>query len=281
VRQLVHGKLFERRSFGLGVRYGEMLEGERTELCGLRYRHYLERQTIRVDPYASHKRTHAFQIKERSALDSTSEQCSWLSLAIAFGLLFAWGVMSVVHVHDRRLAEANESFKGTFRLVARLDVVVDALDHLAVDQQAFLSTGDQSFQDEVVTSILTLQLNINALDSLAVKDCALPVELSRSIKQIISAVGDSDGIRAARGKAAAINFFASKEDDVFRAKWQADHLRIEIIRSIVDRFWRARASSPLLEALLDDARRWQHLAFSYSPSPPERAGTARHIGSHS
>jgi len=189
--------------------------------------------------------------------------------------------MSVVHVHDRHLAEANESFKGTFRLVARLDVVVDALDHLAVDQQAFLSTGDQSFQDEVVTSILTLQLNINALDSLAVKDGALPVELSRSIKQIISAVGDSDGIRAARGKAAAINFFASKEDDVFRAKWQADHLRIEIIRSNVDRFWRARASSPLLEALLDDARRWQHLAFSYSASPPERAGTARHIGSHS
>jgi hypothetical protein len=124
--------------------------------------------------------------------------------------------------------------------VARLDVIVDAVDHRAVNQQAFLSTGDESFQADVVVSVETLELNIDMLNSLPAKYTsrrALPVELSRSIKQVIANLSESNRIRETDNRAAAVDFFASKGDDVSRAKWQAEQLRIAIIRSIAGRIW--------------------------------------------
>jgi hypothetical protein len=67
-------------------------------------------------------------------MDPSSERYPWLSLTLAFALLFVWCVMSFAHVYGRRLVEVNESFTKGFTVVGRLDVIVDALDHLAVDQ---------------------------------------------------------------------------------------------------------------------------------------------------
>jgi CHASE3 domain sensor protein len=177
------------------------------------------------------------------------------SFTFAFVLLFVWCVMSFAHVYDRHLVQVNESLTKDSMVVGRLNVIVDALDHLVVDQQAFLSTGEDSFQDDVVASVESLELNINALNLLATKNKswrALPVELSRTVEQVIRTVGESDGIREARGKAAAVDFFASKADDVSRAKRQADQLRFDIIRSIADRSSTSRFNITVLVSYLRD-----------------------------
>ena len=62
------------------------------------------------------------------------------SFTFAFVLLFVWCVMSFAHVYDRHLVQVNESLTRDSMVVGRLNVIVDALDHLAIDQQAFLST---------------------------------------------------------------------------------------------------------------------------------------------
>jgi hypothetical protein len=171
-------------------------------------------------------------------MDSYSEQYSWLSLTIAFGLLFVWGVMSVAHAYDRRLAEANESFTATFRVVGRLDVIADALDQLGIDQLAFLSTGEETFQDGVVESIETLQLNIDMMNSLAAQSTshrALLVLLSRSIEQVIDSVAESDRFREAGNKAAAVAFFESKEAEISQTILKTEQLRFEIVQSVQER----------------------------------------------
>jgi len=118
---------------------------------------------------------------------------------------------------------------------------------------------------------------LNSLTTKSTSQRTLPVGLSRSIEQVISAVGESDRIGEMHGKTAAVDFFASKGDDISRAKWQANQLRIGTIRPIAYRFLRTRGSNTLLEALLDDARRWQGVVFSKSARLRGRPGTARHI----
>jgi hypothetical protein len=208
-------------------------------------------------------------------MDSSPEEYSWLSLSVAFALLSVWSVLSLAHTFDRRLAEANESFTRVFRVAGRLDMIVEALDHLGVDQQAFLSTGEESFQDGVIESIETLELNIEALNSLAARSTShrVPlVALSRSIEQVIASVSESDRIREAGNKAAAAAFFESKEAEISQARSQTAQLRLETIASISDRIWNARGET-LFAALLGDVLRWQHAAFSnsaISQSVPER-----------
>lgn len=214
-------------------------------------------------------------------MDSFSKEYSWLSLAVAFALLSVWSVMSLAHAYDRRLAEANESFTGAFRVVGRLDMIAVALDHLGVDQQAFLSTGEARFQDGVVENIQTLELGIDALHSLAARSTshrALLVALSRSIEQVIASAAESDRIRDAGNKAAAAAFFESKELEISQAKSQIAQLRLETIASISDRTWNARGSEALVGALLDDARRWQHVRLLNSARQLQRNGAARHNG---
>jgi hypothetical protein len=177
------------------------------------------------------------------------------SFTLAFVLLFVWCVMSFARMDDRHPGQVNESLTRDSMVVGRLNVIVDALDHLAVDQQAFLFTGEDSFQDDVVASVESLELNINELNLMATKNKswrALPLELSRTLEQVIRTVGESDGIREARGKAAAVDFFASKADDVCRAKRQADQLRLNIIRSIADRSSTSRFNVTVLESHLRD-----------------------------
>jgi hypothetical protein len=185
-------------------------------------------------------------------MNSSSKEYSWLSVTVAFALLFVWGLMSFAHAYDRRLEETNESFTGAFRVVGRLDIIAVALDHLGVDQQAFLSTGEESFQDGVVENIQTLELGIDALNSLAVRSTShrtLLVALSRSIEQVIASVGESDRIREAGNKAAAAALFESKEAEISQAKSQIAQLRLETIVSISDGIWNARGET-LLAALL-------------------------------
>jgi methyl-accepting chemotaxis protein len=190
-------------------------------------------------------------------MDPSSEEYPQLSLTLALALLFVWSVMSLGRVYDQRLGEVNDSFTKRFRVIGRLDVTLEALDHLAVDEQAFLSTGDETFQDGVVESIEHLELNIDMLNSLAAKSTsqrARLVELSQSIEQVIGTVGESDRIRDVHGKAAAADFFASKGDEISQAKWQAYEIQIEIIHSISDRIRSADTSPTLLGALLDYPR---------------------------
>jgi CHASE3 domain sensor protein len=179
-----------------------------------------------------------------------------LSLTLAVALLFAWGSMSVAHLYDRRLREVNESLNKGLKAVGRLDEITNDLDHLALDQQAFLSTGDESFQDEVIEYVEMLELDIAALNTLAAKNPSQRsplLGLSQSIGQIIDTLGKSDGIMDARGRQAAVAFFSSKCTDIAQAKWKASELRIEIIRSIADKILSAEDNNISLGALLDSA----------------------------
>ena len=145
-------------------------------------------------------------------------------------------------------------------------MIAVALDHLGVDQQAFLSTGEQQFQDGVVENIQTLELGIDALNSLAARSKthrALLLALPRSIEQIIAGVAASDWIMEAGNQAAAAAFFESKEPGISQAKSQIARLRLESIVSMSDGLSNARGET-LLAALLHDVRRWQQAAFSNS-----------------
>jgi hypothetical protein len=100
-------------------------------------------------------------------MDWSTEKYPWLSLFLGLTLVFVWGVISLAHAYDRSLAEMKESFAQGFMLVERLGGVLDTLARVRTDQQAFLSTGDDRFQDEVVGGAETLTLDISVLKSMA------------------------------------------------------------------------------------------------------------------
>lgn len=179
----------------------------------------------------------------------SSEKYPWLSLWLGLALVFAWGVMSLAHAYDRSLATVSDSFTHGFMLLGRLESIVDALDRLGVDQRAFLSTGDERFQDGVIENAESLEIDIDVLNALAAtgKSQRALVSLSRSIRQVLDLVGESDGIRDVRSSAAAAAFFESKDSALSLAKWQADQLRIEITRGMSGRIIKARRYHALFE----------------------------------
>jgi hypothetical protein len=189
-------------------------------------------------------------------MDWSSEKYPWLSLLLGFALVFAWGVISLAHAYDLSLAKMNDSFAQGFMLEERLGGVLDNLARLRIDQQAFLATGDERFQDGVVESAETLTLDIGVLNSLAAKsemERPLLTSLSRSIEQVLGSVADSDHIREVRSKADAVAFFESQETAISVAKWQADQLRIQVAGRISDRIRSARSTNALFQDLFYSA----------------------------
>jgi CHASE3 domain sensor protein len=221
--------------------------------------------------------------KEQSAIDWFSEKSPWLSLWLGFALVVVWGVMSLAQAYDRSLAKVNDSFAQGFTVLGRLGAILGALDRLNVHQRAFLSTGDPRFQDGVIESAETLALETDMLNSRADGsglDRASMAGLSRSIKQVLASVGESDAVRDARGPAAAVAFFNSAEAAVSDAKWQADQLRIAVTRRIAE-IRTARGAGALLQALLYDApgaaAPGDGAAFSNPARLPGRAATVRYL----
>ena len=183
----------------------------------------------------------------------SSEKYHWLSLWLGFALASVWGVISLAHAYDRNLTKVNDSFTQGCIVTGRLGAILDALDRLSVDQQAFLSTGDGRFQDGVIESAETLELNIDMLNAQAAKSKSPPPllsGLSDSIRQVLDSVGESDNIRDARSPTAAAAFFESKDTAISLAKWQANQLRVETTRSMSARVRQARGSNALFEAIL-------------------------------
>jgi hypothetical protein len=183
----------------------------------------------------------------------SSEKYPWLSLLLGFALAFVWGVISLAHAYDRSLAKMKDSYARGFMLVERLGGVLDTLARLRIDQQAFLSTGDDSFQDGVVESAETLTLDVSVLNSLAARNTSerpLLLSLSRSIEQSIASVADSDHLREVHGKADAIAYFDAQENAISLAKWQAEQLRIQIAGRISDHVQSARSANALLQDFL-------------------------------
>lgn len=183
----------------------------------------------------------------------SSEKYHWLSLWLGFALASVWVMVSLAHSYDLNLTRVNDSFTQGFIVTGRLGAILDALDRLGVDQQAFLSTGDARFQDGVIESAETLELNIDMLNAHAAgSKSPSPVlsGLSDSIKQVLDSVGESDHIRDARSRAAASAFFESRDGAISLAKWQANQLRVETTHSMSAQVRRARGSDVLLEAIL-------------------------------
>jgi len=186
-------------------------------------------------------------------MDWSSEKYPWLYLLLGFALMFAWGVISLAHAHERSLARVNDSFTRGSMIMEQLGAVRDDLARLSIDQQAFLSTGDVLFQDGVIESTEALTLHIGILNSLAAKNKlqAPPLaELTRSIDQVLGSVGESDEIATRRGRAAAAAFFESKEATIFEAGAEAEHLRTHIAATISDRIQNARSTRAFLHDLL-------------------------------
>jgi hypothetical protein len=185
-------------------------------------------------------------------MDWSSEKCPWLSLLLALALVFVWGVMSLADAYYRRLAKVDDSFIQGFMIVDQLGIIVDSLARLSVDQEAFLSTGDQRFQDGVVESAETFALDRYRLNSLAASGQLQRSlnRLSQSIDQVLGSVAESDNIMEVRGKVAAVAFFESKEPAISNAKLQAEQLKIEITGGVSERIRSARGPSALFEDFL-------------------------------
>jgi hypothetical protein len=185
-------------------------------------------------------------------MDWSSEKYPWVSLLLGFALVFVWGVMSLGHVYDRSLARVNESFTQGFMVVERIGAMLDALARLSVDQEAFLSTGDERFQDGVIESAQTLELDMYMLNLADRAKLQRPLlnSLSRSIDLFLGSVADSDEIRDDRGRVAAVAFFESKDATIADTESQAEQLRIEITGCVFDRIRSASGTRALFEALL-------------------------------
>jgi CHASE3 domain sensor protein len=189
-------------------------------------------------------------------MDWSAAKYPWLSLLLGLTLVFVWGVISLAHAYDRSLAEMKDSFAQGFMLVERLGGVLDTLARVRTDQQAFLSTGDDRFQDEVVGGAETLAVDISVLHSMAAPNEAerpLLIGLSRSIAKVLDAVAESDDLMERRGKADAIAFFDAQDAAVALARWQAERLRIQIAGRISDRIQSANTTNVVFRHLLNEA----------------------------
>jgi hypothetical protein len=185
-------------------------------------------------------------------MDWALEKYPWLSILLGFALLFVWGVVSLAHAYARGLAKVTDSFTQGFIVEEQLGAMLEALTHLSVDQEAFLSTGDQRFQDGVVESAQTLELDMYMLQLAYGTKLQRPLlnSLSRSIDLVMGSVAESDDIRDVRGRLAAVTFFDSQEAAISVAKSQADRLIIDITACLSDRVRSAHGTSVLFEALL-------------------------------
>ncbi len=217
-------------------------------------------------------------------MDWSSEKSPWMSLGLGLALVFAWGVMSLARAYGQSLATVNDSFDQGFMVEAQLGAILSSLERLSVDQRAFLSTGETRFQDGVIESAETLELDLDQLNSMAASRQlrrAPLAGLSGSIKRILAVMGESDQIRDARGTAAAVAFFDSKEPAMSLAKWQADQLRIAISRRIAERIRGAHGTTALVEAFLYGAPAGSTLgqagALSNSARLPGRAGMGHRV----
>jgi hypothetical protein len=213
-----------------------------------------------------------------------------LAWSLWFGLALAviWGMMSLRDAYERSLAKVDICFSQGFMVVGRLDAIAGALDRLKVDQQAFLSTGDGRFLQDVWESARSLQDNVSWLNSIAAGN-GLPraplTRMSGAIKQVLDLVGASYDVRDMRGRPAARAFFAAREATIAGAKFRTDELRIEVIQGISARILTAHGSNLLLDAI-----RWslpieiafgRAVAFANSARRSGHAGTVRHVWTHS
>jgi hypothetical protein len=191
-------------------------------------------------------------MKEEPTMDWASEKYPWLSILLGFALLVVWGVVSLAHAYDRGLAKVNDSFTNGFRVEEQLGATIEALTQLSIDQKAFLSTGDKRFQDGVIESAQTLQLDMYMLELEYRTKLQRPLlnSLSRSIDLVLGSVANSDDIRDVRGRLAAITFFDSQQAAISVAKSEADQLIIDISACLSDRVRNAHRTSALFEALL-------------------------------
>jgi CHASE3 domain sensor protein len=223
-------------------------------------------------------------MEEQPAMDWILEKSPWMSSVLGCVLVFAWGVMSLAHAYEQSLAKVNDSFDEGFMVVGQIGTILSSLDRLTVDQRAFLSTGETRFQDGVVESAETLELDADKLNTMAASSGLLRaplIGLSASIQQILASVGESDKIRDARGTNAAVSFFDSKEPAMSLAQGRADHLRIEISRRVAERIRGAHSANALVEALLYGAPAATTLgycaALPNSARLPGRAGMGHRV----
>ena len=187
-------------------------------------------------------------------MDWSSEKYSWLSLLIGLALVSAWGVLSLAHAYDRALTKVSNSFIQVFMIVDQLGVIEETLTRISVDQQAFLSTGDQRFQDGVIESAQAFVLHRDRLSLVAgTKLQGSLSSLSRSMDQVLASVAESDEIKEVRGRSSAVAFFESEQVAIAQVQSQAEQLRIEISGSVSDAIRSGRTPGPVFEDFLYDA----------------------------
>jgi len=205
-------------------------------------------------------------------MDWSSEKYPSSSLWLGFVLVFIWGAVSLANAYDRSLVKINDSYSQALKVVGRLDAIRDALARLNIDEEAFLSTGDERFQDGVIESVESLTIGMGMLNSMAASnelERALLTRLFRSIEQVLGSVAESDNVRDTRGRAAAVAFFESKQATISLAKWHADQLRIESTACVSERI-RSGRSAALFRAILYGASVGPARFVSTQPIHPTR-----------
>jgi CHASE3 domain sensor protein len=146
----------------------------------------------------------------------------------------------------------KDSFARRLMIQGELDDLTSTVDRLSIDQQAFMSTGDDRFQDGVYASIVTLDRRLAGLNASmagnAVQRARL-VRLSAAIKQVVDAVAQSYEVKDARGAAAALAFLDTNDAAISAAKSRAAELSSEMARDLSNQII-ARGSNGLMTAIL-------------------------------
>jgi hypothetical protein len=192
-------------------------------------------------------------------MDWSSKKCAWTaSAALVVTLIVMWGVMSLGYAYNSSLERMNDSFSRALTIASLLDETISDLDHLSLNQQASLSTGNERFHDGVWESALALENNLGWLDDAGAK-AGLPraelVGLRAAVDQALKMMAKSYDVRDARGKTAALAFYDTNDTAICAAKAQASEVRTEVLRGISDGIRGARGTNGFIEVLFHGAPR--------------------------
>jgi hypothetical protein len=191
-------------------------------------------------------------------MDWSSKKSAWTaSAALVVVLMVVWGVMSLGFAYNASLERMSVSFDRSLTVASLLDNTMNNLDHLGVEQQAFLSTGNSRFHDGVWESALALENDLGWLDDAGPR-IGLPRtqlgSLRAGINQALQVMARSYDIRDTRGKAAALVYYDANEAAISGAKTQANELKTRVLQQISDGL-RARRNGGLSEVLFHGAPR--------------------------
>jgi CHASE3 domain sensor protein len=154
-------------------------------------------------------------------------------------------------VLNHTLTTVTRSVTGGLIAVESLDSISGNLDRLAINQRAFLSTGDDRFSEEVAESVIGISTDLEALKQVSIKGEPLQRRvgmLSRRIDWALGSVEKTYELQQNFGAAVAIALL-DNDDSIEQAKLEARSIKKAATDGMFDRVQTERKMRSILEVL--------------------------------